>query len=269
MPLVPILYRASTPDASRHRRLAAHSFELQSAVGQARDPRTRKPVRELVVLITFSGLDGAGKSTLTQWLQRQLEAENRRVAVFHMNDHIGVYAYLRLVRDRVLRLTPGRRNGREPTEPRRSSNRQPNGALRRVRDAVVWNRPLRRFIYPVDLLLFLCYRLYVEKLERRVLIMDRYFYDTLVDVSDGRGWFWIRLLKWLTPTPHVPIYLDITPEESFARKGEYTVEYLRQRRVAYRTVFPWVSTSVTLESRDLDASKAVLRQVVTQRMAAS
>lgn len=225
------------------------------------------------MLITFSGLDGAGKSTLIKWLQRQLEAENRRVAVFHMNDHIGVYAYLRLVRDGVRRLTPGRRNGQERTEPRRSLSRRPGGrmsvALRRVRCAVIWNKPVRRLIYPVDLFIFLWYRFYVEKVEGRVLLMDRYFYDTLVDVSDGRGWFWIRLLKWLTPTPHVPVYLDVTPEESFARKGEYTVEYLRQRRVAYRTVFPWVSTSVTLESRDLDASKAVLRQVVTQRMAGS
>jgi hypothetical protein len=225
------------------------------------------------VLITFSGLDGAGKSTLIKWLQRQLEAENRRVAVFHMNDHIGVYAYLRLVRDGVRRLTPGRRNGQERTEPRRSLSRRPRGrmsvALRRVRYAVIWNKPVRRLIYPVDLFIFLWYRFYVEKVEGRVLLMDRYFYDTLVDVSDGRGWFWIRLLKWLTPTPHLPVYLDITPEESFARKGEYTLEYLRQRCVAYRTVFPWVSTSVTLESRDLDASKAVLRQVVTQRMAAS
>jgi thymidylate kinase len=221
------------------------------------------------LLITFSGLDGAGKSTLIEWLQRQLEGENRRVAVLHMNDHIGVYAYLRFVRDAVMGLTPGRRNGQPPTGSGRSWSQRPNGALRRVRDAVVWNKPLRRFIYPVDLLLFLCYRLYVEKVERRVLIMDRYFYDTLVDVSDGRGWFWIRLLKWLTPTPHVPIYLDITPEESFARKGEYTVEYLRRRLVAYRTVFPWVSTAITLENRDLDASKAVLHQLVRQRMAGS
>ena len=75
---------------------------------------------------------------------------------------------------------------------------------RRVRNAVVWNKPLRRFIHPADLLVFLCYRLYLEKVEQRVLIADRYFYDTLVDVSDGRRWFWIRLLKWLTPTPHVP-----------------------------------------------------------------
>ena len=53
------------------------------------------------MLITFSGLDGAGKSTLIAWLKESLERGNRRVAVFHMNDHVGAYAYLRAVRDRL------------------------------------------------------------------------------------------------------------------------------------------------------------------------
>ena len=227
------------------------------------------------MLITFSGLDGAGKSTLIDWLQRELESKNRRVAVFHMNDHIGLYAYLRFVRDGLL----GSRRQEDAsvrTEPERASNgrrglaalgQRVRPAARRVRNAVVWNRHLRRFIYPIDLLVFLCYRFYVEKVERRVLIMDRYFYDTLVDVADGRRWFWIRVLNRLTPTPEVAIYLDITPEESFARKGEYTVEYLRRRWLAYRTVFPWIPTSVMLENYDFDTSKEVLQQVVMRRMA--
>ncbi len=96
--------------------------------------------------------------------------------------------------------------------------------------------------------------------------MDRYFYDTLVDVSDGRHWFWIRLLERITPTPEVPVLLDISPEESFNRKGEYSVEYLRARWVAYRTVFPWVRAAVTLPNRDLSAAKAALRTIVMERL---
>src|SRR5205823_11253430 len=53
------------------------------------------------MLITFSGLDGAGKSTLVRWLQQTLEREHRRVVVFHMNDHVGVYAYLRRLRNQL------------------------------------------------------------------------------------------------------------------------------------------------------------------------
>src|SRR5205807_8131704 len=117
------------------------------------------------MLITFSGLDGAGKSTLVRWLQQTLERQNRRVVVFHMNDHVGVYAYLRRLRNQLGGAPP--RNGGA-------------GALRRVRDALLWGRVLRRVIYPLDLLLFLVYRLYHESIRRRVVIMDRYFYDTLV-----------------------------------------------------------------------------------------
>ena len=227
-----------------------------------------------VVLITFSGLDGAGKSTLIDWLRATLESENRPVTVFHMNDHIGLHAYLRQLRDLVVG-----RNGK--SEPMSSdgwedlSSARPSEApltlkrvIRRVRYRVVWNKTLRRLIYPVDLVLFLIYRLYVEKLNNHVLIMDRYFYDTLVDVSTRRTHLWTRLLERLTPTPNVPVLLDITPEESFARKGEYSVEYLRRRLVGYRGVFRRVPAPVVLDNYDFDASKATLRKVVMERLSA-
>src|SRR5256714_4103383 len=154
------------------------------------------------MLITFSGLDGAGKSTLVRWLQQTLERQNRRVVVFHMNDHVGVYAYLRRLRDRL--------GGAPP----RSGTGGGGGALHRVRDALLWGKLLRRVIYPLDLLLFLAYRLYHEFICRRVVIMDRYFYDTLVDVADGRHWGLLRMLQRLTPTPDVAVLLDVGPHQS-------------------------------------------------------
>src|SRR5256885_9047546 len=96
------------------------------------------------MLITFSGLDGAGKSTLVRWLQQTLERQNRRVVVFHMNDHVGVYAYLRRLRNQLRGAPP------------------PNGGTRgprRRRGALLWGRLLRRLIYPLDLLLFFVSRL--------------------------------------------------------------------------------------------------------------
>lgn len=226
------------------------------------------------MLITFSGLDGAGKSTLIDWLRTTLESENRPVTVFHMNDHIGLHAYLRQFRNLVI----GRNGKGEPVASNGwedlSAGRRSSGpitikrVLRRVRYRVVWNKTLRRLIYPVDLALFLIYRLYVEKLNKHVLIMDRYFYDTLVDVTTRRTTLWTRLLERLTPAPTVPVLLDITPEESFARKGEYSVEYLRRRWVGYRGVFGRVAAPVVLDNYDFDASKATLRRVVMERLSA-
>ena len=229
------------------------------------------------MLITFSGLDGAGKSTLIDRLKRTLESQNRPVTVYHMNDHVGIYAYARAVRNglfgrRSSSVAVSTNNGRHPITAAGaapSPGHQPSrGIAARVRYAIVWNKTLRRFIYPLDLLVFLCYRLYVENVRKRILIMDRYFYDTLVDVSDGRRWRWIRLLNALTPAPSVAVFLDITPEESYARKGEYTVEYLRRRWKAYMTVQPWVRTSLLLDSSDLDETAAALRRVVLERLPA-
>ena len=212
------------------------------------------------MLITFSGLDGAGKSTLIEWLRTELERRARRVAVFHMNDHVGVYAYLRAIRDRL--------------RPRRAAPATPPGdpatpapLLVTVRNALIWNKSLRRLLYPLDLVVFWFYRLYVEKLRGRVLIMDRYFYDSLVDVSNGRGTRWVRFLARITPTPDLAVFLDITPEESFARKGEYSVEYLRARWHHYRAVAPWVRSALVVDNRDLATTQRQLTRALEERLA--
>jgi hypothetical protein len=190
-----------------------------------------------------------------------------------MNDHVGAYAYVRTLRNWLFGgpprgfVAPG-----ETVAPGQSPDATVGGrpSLRerawRLRIAIVWNKPLRRLLYTLDLLVFWGYRLYLEKGKRQILIMDRYFYDTLVDVSNGRNWFWIRVLHRITPTPEVPVFLDIGPEESFSRKGEYSIPYLRNRWAAYKTVFPWVRSGVTLANGDLNDAKAVLQRIVTERL---
>src|SRR5256886_16429527 len=67
------------------------------------------------MVISFSGLDGAGKSTLVAWLRAELERRHRGVTVLHLADGVGA-SLLRAARDGVQRLV-GRRNG-EPPRPR-------------------------------------------------------------------------------------------------------------------------------------------------------
>jgi len=213
------------------------------------------------MLITFSGLDGAGKSSLIAWLKGELERRHRAVTVLHMNRDVGLYAVLRAVRDAL--------TGAPPDGPARAVAldevaRRPGllGQLERLRDAVVWSLSLRRLIYPIDLLVFLCYRLYVETVRKRILIMDRYFYDTLVDVAGPGGRGWLRWLHRITPTPDVPVLLEISPETAYARKGEYSLRYLRAREAGYDTVFRWVDAPLVLPASDPAASKLALTRLV-------
>ena len=223
------------------------------------------------MLITFSGLDGAGKSTLIEWLRTALEEQQQRVVVLHLEHDLGVYAYARWLRDGLEHLVRGGpSNGTAARGAASIAGPQGGVAMlgRRIRDALVWSKIIRRLIYPVDVLVFLCYRAYIEGIQRRILIMDRYFYDILVDVSSGRRWGWIRLLKLITPTPTLPLLLDIGPEEAYARKGEYSVEYLQNRWAAYREVFPWVRAGVRLRNDDPAAARTALRQIVLARLGA-
>ncbi len=228
--------------------------------------RTRAGVRAWAappMLITFSGLDGSGKSTLIAWLKSELERRHVAVTVLHVGNDVGVYACLRYLRDAVKRIArrhPEAAGGKVPPRPHRRT--------RRVRNAVVWNKPLRRALYPVDLVMFLAVRFFVEHVQRRILVTDRYFYDTLVDVADQGRWFWVRLLERLTPAPDVAVFLDVSPEESFERKREYSVPYLALRSASYRMVAPLVPSALVLPNRDLVATRRALQRAVWERLSA-
>jgi thymidylate kinase len=213
------------------------------------------------MLITFSGLDGSGKSTLIRSARAALEARGADLVVRHMTYDVGIFA-LAIGARNLLRRAIGKSGGerRVSSEPRRLQSR-----WQRLRYAMVWNKSLRRMIYLADLAIFAGYRLYAERLRGRVLIMDRYFYDTLVDVTGPGGPGWTRALAWITPAPDLALLLDTGPEEAFARKGEYSIEYLARRWAAYQQVFSGVPSAVVLDNRDLARATGEIARLAVER----
>ena len=221
------------------------------------------------MLVTLSGLDGAGKSTLAEALKASLEKTGVPAVIFHMNKQVGIYACARSLRDAFLRAVRLRRpEPRAAPVDRDGFSAKPGRAkamLLEIRRRIIWNKELRRWVDLGDLVAFLVYRLYAERVRGQVLIMDRYFYDRLTDIADGRHWRYLRWFSRITPVPDVPILVEVSPEEAFARKGEYSVDLMTRRRAIYQEVFRWVPGAVILCNDDRHRAAEELQRLVTER----
>ena len=222
------------------------------------------------MLITLSGLDGAGKSTLAEALKASLERGGTAAVIFHMNKDVGVYAYVRSVRDAIKeRMLPSAPRDGASTPHSRVKDRSPGrakSALLELRRRIIWNKSLRKLVDVGDLALFLVYRLYEERFRGRILIMYRYFYDRLADQADGRRWRYLRWFAGFTPRPDVPVLVEVSPEQAFGRKGEYSIESMTLRRSSYREIFGWVPGSIILPNDDLEVAIETLEQIVASHL---
>lgn len=227
------------------------------------------------MLITFSGLDGSGKSTLIQRLKEWLESESHPVTVLTMYDDISFYSILRKLRDGVKSLFAFcRRDEPRQARPAKSAARCPDLGVRDKKEwwrkciyGIVrspWSRTVSVFL---DMILLLLYRLYYEKIKKRILVADRYLYDTLVDIvhAQKRNWKNIHVLLSLTPRPTLPVFVDVEAQEAYRRKSEYTLSFLDWRRTAYLKIFDNVAEGFVLENTDLEKTWAVLRREVERR----
>jgi thymidylate kinase len=221
------------------------------------------------MLVTLSRLDGAGKSTLAEALKAKLEKKGTTAVIFHMNKQVGLYAYVRNLRDvflRTLRSPRPESQGAHATDEDFSAKPgRAKAMLMEIRRRIIWNKELRRWVDLGDLATFLVYRVYVEKVRGQVLIMDRYFYDRITDVADGRHWRYLRWFSRMTPVPDVPVFVEVSPEEAFARKGEYSVESMTRPRAIYQEVFSCVPGAIILSNDDRHRAAYELQRLVAER----
>lgn len=165
-----------------------------------------------VVVVSFSGLDGAGKSTqieaLTEWLQK------RGVKVTYLWARGGYTPGFQAFKGLVRRI---RRRGL----PAPGTSAERTKAMARPMVARVWLS-----LSLIDLILYWGGYLRLQRLLGRFAICDRYIDDTRLDfrrnfptVPFERMWLW-RVLEWITPRPHAAFLLWIPVEESMRRSKE-------------------------------------------------
>jgi len=225
-------------------------------------------------LLSFSGIDGAGKSTQIEALLQHFQDQGHRFQLYTFWDDVVAFSHYR--EHLSLRVFNGEKGVGSPDRP----------IARRDKNVTSWYVVLLRlFLYIFD-----AFRLsavvsgQVAK-DVEFVVFDRYIYDELANLP--QHWpvrLYIRLLLRIVPRPHSAFLLDADPEKAVLRKPEYPLDFVRRNRHSYlnianiagMTVLPPASISETTEAirkslgrgmRDADSTVFHGRQALTANSA--
>jgi thymidylate kinase len=176
------------------------------------------------VLISFSGIDGAGKSTQIAKLCAHLSYAGQRVQMRAFWDDA---ASLKSIREGAgHKVFGGDKGVGTPDAPIRRRDKDVRSPLMTL---------VRLGIYFIDALSL---RRVVKKALRSdadYVIFDRYIYDEIANLNLD-NWFvrlYIGAILKLVPRPHAALVLDADPVQACARKPEYPLEFVLNSRRSY------------------------------------
>lgn len=167
--------------------------------------------------ITFSGVDGSGKSTQLALVREKLERENWNVAYFHAVEFSLANKLTRFIK------------GASAFNP---------GQEKAVTEASWFACFLRQKFLIIDMLRF---RLFLRRLKKEncdYLLSDRYFYDSIINLEylSGKNISSSIINHLLSCRPDIAFYFDISPESIMARENppEQGREYLRLKQSLFK-----------------------------------
>lgn len=177
-----------------------------------------------VTCVSFSGIDGAGKSTQIEGLTASLTREGLRVRVYRFWDDVA----------RLTRIREGA--GHQVFKGDKGIGR-PEAPINR-RDKNVRGFPmacLRLFLYLADAISLRRVTESALGSDADLVIFDRHIYDELANLNlkNGAMRAYVQLIMKIVPRPDVSFVLDADPAAAHARKPEYPVDFVRMNRQAY------------------------------------
>lgn len=193
------------------------------------------------MLITFSGLDGSGKSTQAKMLQKLLQKEGYQTVFIHLTHWTWV--------NRI-----GEKFFKESKDQQVRSKKYPGKFLPRLT------------IMLIDVLRFWLLWVY-SKLLGHILICDRYFFDLGVQAvyRHEMSKSIVNIYGRLVPRPSVAFWLKVLPDVARQREGDHGPDYYKEKDCLYNELFNQFCgiSIITVTSRE-DTLKIILKLVRQQ-----
>jgi thymidylate kinase len=209
-----------------------------------------------VILLSFSGIDGAGKTTQIRALQRCLSEAGRQVLLLSFWDDIAALTHFR--EELGHRLFGGDRGVGCPEKP----------LSRRDKNVKSWYMTVARlFFYSLDTIRMNRAVTKALRSEADVVIFDRYIYDEFVNLLSCRGLtrIYLQLLLSCTPKPDIAYLLDADPQLARQRKPEYPVSFLKENRESYLALSQLAGMTVIHSFQVREVSRKIVKEIEERR----
>lgn len=209
------------------------------------------------MIVSFSGIDGAGKSTQIGALQDWLAKSGLRVKLLTFWDNVVAFPQFReFMSHAAFRGDKGIGTPEKPLH-------------RRDKNVKSWPVSVMRFgLYFADAVNLCRVVRSIRKSGTDIVIFDRYIYDELANLPLNR-WLtraFIESLLKLVPKPDIAYLIDADPVAARTRKPEYPLEFLRTNREAYLALSRLTGAITVIEPLPIDVAKRKVKEAFLQKL---